>query len=211
MQVDQTNDHSGLTLPVAIVLILWFALVFVLGALGAFPRPPGAVPIPIILGLTIPVIVFLAGFGWSRSFHAYVLGTDLRLMAGVQAWRFAGLGFLAMYAQGTLPGFFAWPAGLGDIAVGVTAPWIILALIQRPDFKYGPLFVIWNLFGILDLVVAVSTGALSSGLAPSITGQITTAPMAQLPLVLIPAYFVPLFIMLHLASLFQVAAKPGSK
>jgi hypothetical protein len=27
--------------------------------------------------------------------------------------------------------------------------------------------------------------------------------MAQLPLVLIPAYFVPLFIMLHLAALFQ--------
>jgi hypothetical protein len=27
--------------------------------------------------------------------------------------------------------------------------------------------------------------------------------MAQLPLVLIPAYLVPLFIMLHLASLFQ--------
>jgi len=27
--------------------------------------------------------------------------------------------------------------------------------------------------------------------------------MAQLPLVLIPAYFVPLFVMLHLAALFQ--------
>jgi hypothetical protein len=27
--------------------------------------------------------------------------------------------------------------------------------------------------------------------------------MARLPLVLIPAYFVPLFIMLHLAALFQ--------
>ena len=209
MQVDQVNDHSGLRLPVVIVLILWFALVFVLGALGAFPRPPGTVPIPIILGLTIPIIVFLAALGLSRSFHAFVLAADLRLMAGIQAWRFAGLGFLAMYAQGSLPGFFAWPAGLGDIAVGITAPWVILALIRRPDFKYSPLFVIWNLFGILDLVVAVTTGALSSGLAPGLTGEITTAPMAQLPLVLIPAYLVPLFIMLHLASLFQSGSQAG--
>ena len=132
-------------------------------------------------------------------------------MAGMQAWRFAGLGFLALYAHGVLPGFFAWPAGLGDIAIGVTAPWVILALIQSPTFKSSPLFVVWNLFGILDLVVALTTGALSSGLAPGITGAVTTSPMAQLPLVLIPGYFVPLFIMLHLATLFQISAGLSSK
>ncbi len=194
-----------------VALVLWFALIFILGARGAFPRPPGSVPVPIITGMLAPIIVFLAAFRLSRSFHDFVMVADLRLMAGIQAWRFAGLGFLALYAQGALPGFFAWPAGLGDIAIGITAPWVILALIQRPDFKNSRLFVVWNLFGILDLIVAVTTGALSSGLAPGITGAVTTAPMAQLPLVLIPAYFVPIFVMLHLASLFQVSAKPGNK
>ena len=33
---------------------------------------------------------------------------------------------------------------------------------------------------------------------------VTTAPMVRLPMVLIPAYFVPLFVLLHLATLFQV-------
>ena len=51
--------------------------------------------------------------------------------------------------------------------------------------------------------MAVSTGALASGLATDIAGEITTRPMAQLPLLLIPAYLVPIFIMLHLAALFQ--------
>ncbi len=193
------------------VLIVWLAVVFVLGAIGAIARPPGSVPVPIIIGVTAPIIVFLAAYRLSRSFHSFVLSADLRLMAGMQAWRFAGLGFLALYAQGVLPGFFAWPAGLGDMAIGITAPWVILALIQCPDFKVSPLFVVWNLFGILDLIVAVTTGALSSGLAPGITGAVTTAPMAHLPLILIPAYLAPLFIMLHLATLFQITAKTSGK
>jgi len=49
----------------------------------------------------------------------------------------------------------------------------------------------------------VSVGGLSSALASGVTGEVTTGPMAQLPLVLIPAYLVPLFVMLHLAALFQ--------
>lgn len=206
-----SRDNSRLKLAVGGVLALWFALVFVLGARGAFPRPPGTVPIPIIIAFITPIIVFLAAFRWSRSFHDFVMVADLRLMAGIQAWRFAGLGFVALYAQGALPGFFAWPAGLGDIAIGVTAPWVILGLIQRPDFKNSRLFVIWNLFGMVDLLVAIATGALSSGVAPAITGVVTTAPMTQLPLLLIPAYLVPLFLMLHLATLFQVSSKPRKK
>jgi hypothetical protein len=92
---------------------------------------------------------------------------------------------------------------LGDIAIGVTAPWVLLALLRRPPFAASPWFVTWNLLGILDLVVAVSAGALSSGFVPGLVGDVTTAPMAGLPLVLIPAFLVPLFIMLHLTALIQ--------
>ncbi len=201
-------DGRG-TMLTGAVLAVWLAVVFVLGTIGAFARPAGSVPVPIIIGVMAPIIVFLAGLGLSRSFQSIVLAADLRLMAGMQAWRFAGLGFLALYAQGVLPGFFAWPAGLGDIAIGLTAPLVVLALIKRSDFKSNSLFVAWNLFGIMDLIVAVLTGALSSGLAPGITGLVTTAPMAHLPLVLIPAYLVPLFVMFHLVTLYQISAKPS--
>jgi hypothetical protein len=192
------------------VLVVWLALVFELGANGSFVRQPGSIPVPIIIGVIAPVVMFLAAFLLSESFHHLVSTADVRLMAGIQAWRFAGLGFLALYTNGVLPGFFAWPAGVGDMIIGLTAPWVIMALIQRPDFKSSLLFIGWNLFGILDLVIAISTGALSSGLAPGIVGAATTAPMAHLPLVLIPAYLVPLFIMLHLATLFQVSTRSSS-
>ncbi len=185
------------------VLALWLVVVFLLGAVGAFVRLPGTPPLPILIGATAPLVVFLAAYWGSAAFHAYVLATDLPLVTAIQAWRAGGLGFLALYAHGVLPGVFAWPAGLGDIAIGVTAPWMALALVRRPGFATGRVFVVWNLLGILDLVVAVSAGALSSLLASGVAGEVTTGPMAQLPLVLIPAYLVPLFIMLHLAALFQ--------
>lgn len=170
---------------------------------GGIRRAAWDSPVPILLAATVPLLAFLAAYWASHVFHQWVLAIDLPLAAAIQAWRAGGLGFLALYAHGVLPGAFAWPAGLGDIAIGVTTPWVALALFRRPGFAAGRGFAIWNLLGILDLVVAVTAGAMSSLLASGAPGEVTTAPMAQLPLVLIPAFLVPLFVMLHLAGLFQ--------
>jgi hypothetical protein len=148
-------------------------------------------------------VLFFAGLRLSRSFRDFVLSLDLRFIAGIQAWRWAGLGFLSLYTYKVLPGMFALPAGLGDMAVGFAAPWIVLALVRRPGFAASPAFIRWNVMGILDLVVAVSLGALSATLSTGSPGEISTAPMATLPLLLIPAFLVPLFLMLHTAALMQ--------
>ena len=194
---------TGRTLATAVVVAVWFALVVLLGMTKAFVAPPGALPLAIALGVTLPVGAFIAALWLSQSFREFVLVADLRLLLAIQAWRFAGFGFLALYTYQALPGLFAWPAGLGDIAIGLTAPWLLVALIRRPDFAATKTFVGWNLFGVLDLVVAVGTGALGSALATGAAGEITTRPMAELPLVLIPGFLVPLFIMLHVAALLQ--------
>jgi len=191
------------------VLALWFVGIVLLGAAGALVRPPGTPPIPILIAATAPLAVFLAAYWVWPAFRAYVLSSDLPLAAAIQAWRAGGLGFLALYAHGVLPGAFAWPAGLGDIAIGVTAPWVARVLVRRPGFATSRVFVAWNLLGILDLVVAVGTGGLHSALASA--GEVTTGPMAVLPLVLIPAYLVPLFVMLHLAALFQARRQASSR
>ncbi len=185
------------------VIAIWLVVVFLLSATGAFIRSPGTPPIPLLIGVTVPLVVFFAAYRGSAAFRAFVLAIDLIFATAIQAWRAGGLGFLALYAHGVLPGVFAWPAGLGDITIGITAPWVALAIVRRRDFANSRVFVVWNLLGILDLVVAVSIGALNSAFASGAAGEVTTAPMAQLPLVLIPVYFVPLFIMLHLTALCQ--------
>jgi uncharacterized membrane protein len=197
------ENHSWVRAVVAGALALWLGFVFLLGFQGAFAGTPGSPPLPIFLGFAIPLVAFFAAyFGWS-DFRTFVLGADLRLVAGIQAWRWAGFDFLSLYAHGVLPGLLAFPAGLGDMAIGITAPWIILGLIRHPSFAASRRFLIWNILGIVDLVVAVSMGAICSGFIHGLTGNVTSGPMAQLPLVIIPAFFVPIFIMLHFTALSQ--------
>jgi len=76
-------------------------------------------------------------------------------------------------------------------------------LMRQPSFAASRTFVIWNLLGILDLVVALATGALGTILVAGADAGVTTAAMAQMPLVLIPAFFVPVLFALHAAALLQ--------
>jgi hypothetical protein len=203
MIAEPVEKHSQVKLVVVVAMALWFGLVFLLGAQGAFVGSADTPPLAIFFGFAIPLAVFFSAyFGWG-AFRALVLAADLRLVAAIQAWRWAGFGFLALYAHGVLPGLFAFPAGLGDMAIGVSAPWIVLGLMRHPSFVIKRRFVMWNIMGILDLVVAMSLGTISSGFLSGLTGTVTTSSMAQLPLVLIPAYFVPFFIMLHFTALSQ--------
>ncbi len=188
---------------VGVVLLLWLVLTLIFGLNEAYVRQPGALPLPILVGVLTPVIVFLVAFWTAGPFRDFVMSMDLPAVAVIQAWRFGGLGFIALYVYGVLPGLFAWPAGLGDMAIGITAPLVVLALRRRPAFAAGRLYAAWNLLGILDLLVAVSLGGLSSVLGIGISDAITTFPMAQMPLVLVPAFLVPLFVMLHISSLLQ--------
>lgn len=194
---------SGITLSVTLVLTVWLLLIVSLGGANAFVGRPGTPPFAIAIGFGAPLLLFFAWLWLSQSFRDFVLSLDLRLIAGIQAWRWAGLGFLALYAHNVLPAIFALPAGLGDMAIGFAAPWMILALVRQPDFAASAAFIRWNVLGILDLIIAVSIGALSATLATGAPGEITTAPMSTLPLLLIPAFLVPLFLMLHAAALMQ--------
>ena len=188
---------------VSLLLAGWFLLVVLLGVSGAFVSRPGTPPIGIAIGVGAPLAVFFAWLRLSQAFRDFVLSLDLRLVVGMQAWRWAGLGFLSLAAYKILPAIFALPAGLGDMAVGLVAPWMILGLVRRPGFAASPAFIRWNWLGILDLGVALAIGTLCATLSTGAPGEISTAPLARLPLLLIPAFLVPLFLMLHTAALLQ--------
>jgi hypothetical protein len=199
----QPSGQGRTRLVVPMVLTGWLLLIVSLGATNAFVAPPGTPPLPIGIGVAVPLMLFFASLRLSRTFREFVLSLDLRLIAAIQAWRWAALGLLSLYAFKVLPAVFAFPAGLGDMAIGLTAPWMVLALVRQPGFAARRAFVRWNVFGILDLVVAISIGTVSSLLATGAPGEISAAAMASLPLLLVPAFLVPLFLMLHVAALMQ--------
>jgi hypothetical protein len=203
--VDHRSVQSvpGIGTFVAGFFFAWLALILFLGARGAFVAAPGAPPLALLIGLLVPLSLFLLGYRTIPALRQFILSADPRLIVGIQAWRWAGFGFLTLYTYRVLPAIFAWPAGLGDMAIGLTSPLILFALLRQPGFAASKRFLVWNLSGILDLTVAVTIGALVPLLAPNLYGTVSSAPMAQLPLVLIPTYFVPMFLMLHLTALFQ--------
>jgi len=198
--------NSSVRSTVLAALALWLGLVIYLGSKGTFVGSADSPPLPLFLGFAIPLAVFFAAYFGSNAFRTFILSADLRFVTAIQAWRWGGLGFLSLYAYHVLPGLFAFPAGLGDMAIGVAAPLMVLELVRRPSFAATRRYVMWNIFGLVDFVIALSLGTLCSGFFPGITrliGNVTTSPMTHLPLILIPAYMVPLFSMLHFTSLFQ--------
>src|SRR5918996_236249 len=137
-------------------------------------------------------------------------GTPARL-ALPHTLRVVGVTFLLVMAQGRLPAIFALPAGLGDIAAGLAAPFVA----RRLAHGGGHIRAVWfNLFGILDLVVALSLGFLA-GLGPWRPLEVTpsTEPLSLLPLALVPTVAVPLALALHLVSLSRLhaAARPEER
>jgi hypothetical protein len=202
----------GAGLSIALGLAVWFVLVFSLGAREAFVAPRETPPMALLIAVTAPIIVFACGLWFAHSVREFVLAADLRFMTAIQAWRIGGFSFLVLYTYGILPGYFAWPAAVGDMAIGVTAPWIVAALMRERSFAASNSFVTWNVFGILDLAVAVGMGAFGLRFfADDVVGPGATTAMAYLPLVLVPAFFVPAFIILHLAALSQARRFAGER
>src|SRR5437879_2924770 len=185
------------------ILPLWFLLALGGSLLGVFDsqhRPP----IPLGAAAILPVVAFAIWYLKSAEFRQFVLAADLRILTLAQTWRVGGVVFLILHRHGILPGVFALPAGWGDIAIGATAPFVAWAISSRKNFPTH-LFVLWNVLGMLDLVMAVSLGILASASPLGIlAGAITTEVMGKFPLSLIPTFFVPLLIIFHLIALGRV-------
>ena len=194
-------------LGVAVGLALWLAIAWVLGVSGVMSVDAAQPFRPVLLSILVPLAVFLAAYAGSERFRDFVMSWDIRVLTMVQHWRVLGFTFLMLYAHGVLPGLFAWPAGLGDVAIGVSAPLVVHAMARRPDFVRSRAFISFHVLGILDFVAAGATATFASGAFPSLhAGPLTSAPMEVWPLSLFPSFIVPIFLILHLAALFQVRA-----
>lgn len=160
---------------------------------------------PIAVTATIPVLAFLTAYALSQPFRQFVLAQDLRTLTLMQHWRVIGFVFLALYAFDALPALFAFLAGTGDVAIGLTAFYIAQRLDREPDYATSSGFVRFNLFGLLDFAVAIFAAGLTSGAFPSLVESgLTSAPMDVWPLNIFPSFIVPAFIILHLSVLLQV-------
>jgi hypothetical protein len=184
----------------AAALIGWFGIAVALGSLDVYRAVSDRIP-TIAYGILVPIVIGGLVIARSSTMARVLDAVPQHWVIGVQLYRALGAIFLVLYGAGKLPGLFAWPAGLGDVLVGVLAPVIAVAYARGPD-KNEDLVLGWNIFGIVDLIVAVASGFSTS---PSPFQLFAFDQPNQLvsmfPLVLIPTYLVPVSVLLHLASL----------
>lgn len=183
----------------AVLIGIWFTIVLVVAAQGGYALRPGRPPAALLLSVAIPAGAFLAAYAWAPGFRRFILTLDIRTVTAVQHWRVAGALFLALLAFGQLPGLFAWPAGAGDVAVGLAALWVTHRLLKDPRTVASGGFLTFHLAGIFDFIVAFATGLTARDAA--LTGGVTTAPMGELPLIVIPAFLVPVFLLFHIIAI----------
>jgi len=195
-----TRDSRRASIAGALLLLTWLLAALIPARLGFYRASSSRIPL-IQCGILLPIAIGVALFWLSSSIRRVILALPQQWIVSLQLYRAEGVIFLILYAGGHLPGAFAWPAGVGDVLVGLLAPIVALRYTRNSPHASGWLRA-WNLLGILDLVVAVTTGFLTS---PSPFQLFSLAAPNQLisafPLVMIPIFLVPLSILLHLASL----------
>jgi hypothetical protein len=172
-----------------------FALIA--GARHVFENNSNRIGVAVAVAASAPILLFVVWFEVSGRFRKVVLSLDPRILTFAQTWRVLGAVFVVLESFRLLPAVFAWPAGYGDIAIGLTAPFVAWKLT---DASRRGSFILWQLLGITDLVFAVGLGTTARLLSPD---GASMAPMTMLPLSLVPTFLVPLFLIFHVISIMQ--------
>jgi hypothetical protein len=158
-----------------------------------------------------PITIAVLALRISPAVRHVLAATSLPALIGVQLYRSIGIVFLILLALGQVPAHFALPAGWGDIAIGLTAPLVALAIARR--VRGGRMLAVsWNVLGLLDLAVAVGmgTGFLAPFLAPDLGPRVPpAAAMGVFPLILVPTFAVPVSVLLHLLVLGRLRREVG--
>ncbi len=197
-------SRQSWTITVVIALLIWLAAAIAVGA-TRIVNQAGEPPLILFGFVALPIALGVAVYGVSATFRAWTERLSLTWLVGLHIWRFVGLGFVLAWFVGALPGGFGIPEGLGDVAAAAGA----LALL--PSLRRGSVsrrwLLIWNTFGLIDLLSALTMGVLYSNtnLGVLSNGGVTTELMVTFPVSLIPTFLVPLFILLHLLTFARTA------
>ncbi len=201
----ETEPNRAIWAGLTGLLLAWFAAAYVIGSERLLQNEAASLIMPIAITATVPVAAFLAIYALSSGFRGFILAQDIRALTMLQHWRVIGFAFLPLYFFGVLPGLFAWPAGLGDVAIGLAAAFVIARIGRDSAWATSAGLVRFHLLGLLDFAVAIATAGLAAGAFPSLIADgVTSAPLDLWPLNLFPSFIVPIFIILHLSVLLKV-------
>lgn len=182
---------------VGLFFATWFAVALIVADSAHFPLAQEAARRPVsALVAFIPLAIALGFLVFSKTWRSVTASIPPASLIAIQVYRVAGGMFLFPFlTYQVLPAGFAYPAGIGDMLTGLFAPIVASAVAQNRHgaFRWA---VAWNLFGILDLIVAPATAVFFQARV------LQLYPLALVPLFLGP----PMGILTHIYSLRNLIA-----
>lgn len=193
------SQRRNVWLAVMIPLTLWLAAVWSMAIQGVF-RPGNGPPL-LPIAIFLPVIVGVPIVLTSKRIGQVLDAMPTTWLIALQIYRVLGAVFLVAWARGAAPGLSALPAGIGDVTTGLLAvPAAIWLASGSEDGRR--VAIAWNIFGLLDLTIAVAIGQMIA--LQVIVPSVASAGAGAYPAVLAPAFAVPSSILLHAVSLRQL-------
>lgn len=199
--------ETAIAIASAVLICVWATVELELARRGLLRQPPSAGFPPIGVNGAVVMAALFAGLVVSTSLRRLL--TNQANLLRMHLWRLEGLVFLILMFTGQMPALWALPAGIGDVIVGSTAFWVARRLEQPGGRRRA---IVFNLLGLLDLVVAVGLG-ITSNAGPAQLFHTTPTPelLTLFPLALVPTFLVPLAFTIHVVSLWQLLGLPWSR
>lgn len=204
MSGTSSQERIGSWLVVMVPLALWLLAVSVLARRGAYLRVPLAIP----LGVLVPVALGLLLLTRLPHLPQLLEAAPRSGLIGFMVVRVVGAVFLIAWASGEVARpWFNLEAGGLDVFMGVTA--LPVAWLVSTGAPAGvAIAVVWNLIGLLDFVMAIAISRIVANTAPGYMLSLRGPMMQALKPTIsgIVTFAVPLAIMIHALSLWQLLA-----
>jgi hypothetical protein len=207
-RTDLTLDQRRTTwLAIMVPFTVWAAVAWTAAINGVFragafalPLLPSAIFLPVIIGAPLLLL--------SKRVGQLLDAMPTTWLVALQLYRVFGGQWLAYWLRGLLPGLWALPAGTGDVLTGLFAVSAAIGLttgLATGTAEGRKAAILWNIFGLADLAVAIILGMIiSPGPFQLIVQNGPSIGLDGYPNVLTPAFVVPCSILLHALSLRQL-------
>ncbi len=206
-RVDAARNYRVATGVAVACMAAWIALCGWLGSTEFFARENASF-LPVVVFALLPIPAWLVGLAASAPLRGVVRQLVRRLprrwSIAIHAVRIAAVGTVWGMFSGAVPVYFALAAGVPDLLIGLSAPYVA----RRVDRISDAALIAWNAAGITVFVVALIAMQLAlPGPLRVFDDEPTARRLVLFPTVLVPTFVAPSLILIHLVSMAQVVRR----
>lgn len=181
---------------IVIFYVLYLAYIAFASYMGWFNKV--LFPPVVLLYTTVPYAFLLFTYILkTKTYQSFLENTLLEDIVRLHIFRVIGSFFVILAFYDSLPKFFAYVAGFGDVITAITSIFVVRAIKNKKPYA-KKLTYIWNTFGFIDIIFTAVMANVLTKISVD-TGSMGVDTLAFFPFCIIPAFAPPTIMFLHWA------------